>query len=278
MTVLVMGATGNVGGVIVEALREQGVPVRAVSRNARDWPDGVEGYTGDPGEPGGLTAAARGATGVFLMSGYAAEAALLSALDGAHVVVLSSSSAPLGEDGNAMAGYHLASEQAVQASGHDWTVLRPCSFQSNLLRWRDQLEQGDVVRVPFGDVPSALVDPADIAAVATAALTGAGHAGRTYRLSGPEALTPAAQLALLAPALDRPLRLEAMPDEEALATLPEAYAGAMMEIFRGHPELESEVQPTVEEVLRRPPGRLTAWIDRNRGAFSNPRDKPDRAS
>jgi uncharacterized protein YbjT (DUF2867 family) len=267
MSVLVMGATGNVGGVIVETLRERGVPVRAVSRSAHDWPDGVEGFTGDPGDPDGLTAAAPGATGVFLMSGYAAEAALLSALDGAHVVVLSSSSAPLGEHGNAMAGYHLASERAVQTSGHDWTVLRSCSFQSNLLRWRDQLEQGDTVRAPFGDVPTAMIDPADIAAVAVAALTGDGHAGRTYRISGPEALTPADQLALLAAALDRPLRLEAMPDDEARGTMPEAYADAMIEIFRGHPELERDVQPTVEEVLRRPPGPLTAWIDRNRGAF-----------
>lgn len=271
MTVLVMGATGNVGGAIVEALREQGVPVRAVSRSGRDWPDGVEGFTGDPSDSNGLTAAAPGATAAFLMSGYAAEAALLSALDGAHVVVLSSSSAPLGEHGNAMASYHLASEQAVRASGHDWTVLRPCSFQSNLMRWRDQLEQGDVVRAPFGHVPSAMVDPADIAAVATAALTGDGHAGRTYRLSGPEALTPADQLALLAAALDRPLRLEALPDDEARGTLPEDYADAMIEIFREHPELEREVQPAVEEVLGRPPGPLTAWIDRNRGAFSGQR-------
>ena len=268
MTVLVMGATGNVGGAIVDTLREQGVPVRAVSRSARDWPDGVEGFVGDPGDSEGLTAAAAGTTRVFLMSGYAAEAALLEALDRAHVVVLSSSSAPLGEHGNAMAGYHLASERAVQASGHDWTVLRPCSFQSNLLRWRDQLEQGDVVRVPFGDVPSALVDPADIAAVAAAALTGDGHAGRTYRLSGPAALTPADQLALLAAALDRPLRLEALPDDEARGTLPEAYAEAMIEIFRGHAELEGDVQPTVAQVLGRPPGPLAAWIDRNRGAFT----------
>ena len=58
-----------------------------------------------------------GIDGVFLMSGYAAEAALLDALSEAHVVLLSSSSAPLGKSGNAVAAYHLKSEQAVQASG-----------------------------------------------------------------------------------------------------------------------------------------------------------------
>ena len=99
-----------------------------------------------------------------------------------------------------------------------------------------------------------------------------GHAGRTYRLSGPAALTPADQPALLAAALDRPLRLEALPDDEARGTLPEAYAEAMIEIFRGHPELEGDVQPTVEQVLGRPPGPLVAWIDRNRGAFSRTHD------
>ena len=98
-----------------------------------------------------------------------------------------------------------------------------------------------------------------------------GHAGRTYRLSGPAALTPADQLALLAAALDRPLRLEALPDE-ARGTLPEAYAEAIIEIFRGHPELERDVQPTVEQVLGRPPGPLAAWLDRNRGAFSRTHD------
>jgi uncharacterized protein YbjT (DUF2867 family) len=56
-TVLVMGATGNVGRAVVEALQAQDVPVRAVSRSARDWPDGVEGFAGDAGDPDGLTAA-----------------------------------------------------------------------------------------------------------------------------------------------------------------------------------------------------------------------------
>ncbi len=43
MTVLVMGATGNVGGAVVEALSEQGVPVRAVSRSGREWPAASKG-------------------------------------------------------------------------------------------------------------------------------------------------------------------------------------------------------------------------------------------
>jgi hypothetical protein len=124
------------------------------------------------------------------MSGYAAEPALLDALSDAHVVLLSSSSASLGADGNAMGSYHLKSEQAVQASGLPWTILRPCSFQSNMLRWRDQLHAGDVVRAPFGYTPTALIDPTDIAEVAATALTQPGHAGQTYRAQRPRTAHP----------------------------------------------------------------------------------------
>ena len=49
------------------------------------------------------------------------------------------------------------------------------------------------------------------------------------------------------------------------AQLGQAYADAQFEIFRGHPQYESEIQPTVEQVLGRPPGRLRGWLERNRG-------------
>lgn len=119
-----MGSTGNVGRAIVDGLRDRGVAVRAVSRQEQEWPSGVEGFVGDPGEEHGLDAAADGVDAVFLMSGYAAEAGLLAALSDAHVVLLSASSAGLGEGGNAMAAMHLGSEQAVKASGLAWTMLR----------------------------------------------------------------------------------------------------------------------------------------------------------
>ena len=261
-----MGSTGNVGGAVVDGLLERGRTVRAVSRRPQDWPPAVEGFVGDPNQEHGLDAAADGVDAVFLMSGYAAEPGLLAALSDAHVVLLSASSAGLGGGGNAMAAMHLGSEQAVQASGLGWTMLRPCSFQSNLLRWRDQLVEGDLVRAPFGDVPVAMVDPRDIAAVAVTALTEPGHQGATYRLSGPEALTPGEQVDRLGRALDRPLRFEPVPDAEARDQLG-TYADAAFEIFRAHSELEGDVQPTVGQVLGRPPGSLSDWLAAHRTEF-----------
>jgi uncharacterized protein YbjT (DUF2867 family) len=262
-----MGATGNVGSQVVAVLRERDTPVRAVSRREQVWPDGVDGFVGDPNVEHGLDEALDGVEAIFMMSGYAAEAGLLEAAGTAHVVLLSASSAALGDGGNAMAAMHLDSERAVSASGSSWTFLRPCSLQSNVLRWRDQLAQGDVVRAPFGDVAPAMIDPADIGAVAALALTTPGHEGQTYRLSGPAALKPADQVALLGEALGRDLVFTPMTDDEAREQMGSPYGDAAVEIFRGHPELETEVQPTVERLLGRPPGSLADWLVRNVDRF-----------
>jgi uncharacterized protein YbjT (DUF2867 family) len=268
MRVVVMGATGNVGGALVELLRARDVRVHAITHRARTWPDGVEGVVGDANDPASLAGAAAGMDGAFLMSGYAAEGQLLADLAAGHAALLSSSSVPLADSGNAMAAYHRDSEEAVKASGAAWTIVRPCSMQSNVTRWKDQLDAGEVIRAPFGDVAVAMVDPADVAAVLATALTEPGHAGETYRVSGPEALTPADQVAVVAEVLGRNLRFEAVPDDEARATLPgqvgQAYADAQFDIFRDHPQYESEIQPTVEQILGRPPGRLRGWAERNR--------------
>ena len=136
MDVLVMGATGNVGGALVELLRARNVRVHAITREARTWPDGVWGVVGDANDPASLAGAAAGMDGAFLMSGYAAEAQLLADLGPGRAALLSSSSVPLADSGNAMAAYHRDSEEAVKASDAAWTIVRPCSMQSNVTRWR----------------------------------------------------------------------------------------------------------------------------------------------
>jgi uncharacterized protein YbjT (DUF2867 family) len=268
MDVLVMGATGNVGGALVELLRARDVRVHAITREARAWPEGVRGVVGDANDPASLAGVAAGMDGLFLMCGYAAEAQLLADLGDGHAALLSASSVPLADSGNAMAAYHRDSEQAVNASAAAWTIVRPCSMQSNVTRWKDQLDSGEVIRAPFGDVAVAMIDPRDVAAVLAATLTEAGHAGQTYRVSGPEALTPADQVAIVAEVLERNLRFQAISDDEARDTLPaqigQAYTDAQFDIFRQHPQYESEIQPTVDQVLGRSPGRLRGWLERNR--------------
>jgi uncharacterized protein YbjT (DUF2867 family) len=274
MTYLVTAATGNIGAATLAALLARGQSVRAASRRAQDWPDGVEGVQADLNDPEAFTEAARDVGGAFVMAGYPSEAGLLAALpEDAHVVLLSSSAAPTGRLENAAARYHIVSERAVEASGRAWTMLQPNAFMSNALRWKPQLAAGDVVRAPFAEVAIACVDPADIGAVAATALVeGERHAARRYRLSGPEALEPAAQVAQLARALGRPLRFEAIDDVRAREEMGEqmsaAYVDAFFEFYRDGLIDETTVHPTVAAVLGRPPGTFEAWVRANAAAFA----------
>jgi uncharacterized protein YbjT (DUF2867 family) len=273
--ILVTGATGNIGGATLAALVASGRPVRALSRSERSWPEGVEGVTGDLDDPDSLIRVADGVDAVFLLSGYAGTERLLAALaaaGAARAVLLSGSSAPSGDMGNAVARYQIESERIVQASGLEWTVLQPNSFMSNALEWVPQLAAGDVVRGPFGPVPIATIDPADIGAVAALALTQPGHAGRAYRLSGPESLLREEQVAILGRVLGRKLRWEGWSNEQARreleAQMPKPYVDAFFAFFVEGLVDESTVLPTAAELLGRPLRTFEAWARANAAAFT----------
>ena len=177
-----------------------------------------------------------------------------------------------GRTDNAVVAYHTQAEQDVRASGLPWTFLRPCMFMTNALQWVDQLAAGDIVRAPFPNVANAVVDPADIGAVAAEALAGGGYEGRVLRLSGPEALTPPERLRILGDALGRRLRFDALTDDEArdmlYTSMPEAYAAAFLRFYVDGELDESPVLPTIGEVLRRPPHDFAGWASAHAAVFS----------
>jgi uncharacterized protein YbjT (DUF2867 family) len=273
--ILVSGATGNIGRELVEQLSAAAVPVRALVR-APDvqLPDGVQRAIGNLNEPDSVTPALEGVTGVFLLPGYRDLPGLLKRAGGAgveRVVLLSGGSAVASDPDNAISRYMLASEQDVRASGLQWTILRPCAFMSNALRWIPQLRAGDLVTLPFANVANAVIDPHDIAAVASAALLSGGHEGRAYRLSGPEALLPADQVRILGEALERELRFQAQSDEEARAemsqAMPTEYVDAFFSFYVGGTLDESQVLPTVEEVTGERPRSFEQWVAHHADMF-----------
>jgi uncharacterized protein YbjT (DUF2867 family) len=274
---VVTGATGNVGSAVVEALAGRGEHVRAVSRHPPDTPSAptVEPVAGDLNDPATLAEPLEGATGAFLLSGYPDTPRLLELARGVgvrRVVLLSSSSVATGRTDNAVVAYHTQAEQDVRASGIPWTFLRPCMFMTNALQWADQLVAGDTVRAPFPNVANAVVDPADIGAVAAEALVGGGYEGRVLRLSGPEALTPPQRLRILGDVLGRRMRFDALTDDEArdmlYASMPEAYAAAFLRFYVDGELDESPVLPTVGEVLGRPPHDFAGWASAHAAVFS----------
>jgi uncharacterized protein YbjT (DUF2867 family) len=274
-TYLVTGSTGNVGSEVVRALVEAGEHVRALVRSpdrAASLPAGAEAVAGDLNRP--ETLPLDGVTGAFLLSGYRDMPVTLDAMRRAgvqRVALLSSSAVPIGDMTNAVARYHIESEAAVKESGLGWTMLQPNGFMTNALQWVPQMASGDVVRAPFADVHTAQIDPADIGAVAATALVTGDHDGQSYRLSGPESLLAADRVAILARVLGRPLRFEAQSDDEARAemsaAMPPEYVDAFFSFFVDGTLDESEVLPTVESVLGRPPRSFEEWARANAGRF-----------
>ncbi|GAA5139617.1 NAD(P)H-binding protein [Pseudonocardia adelaidensis] len=272
--ILVSGATGNVGRELVRTLVDREVPVRALTRRDGGRIEGAQRVVGDLDHPAGLRPALEGVSGLFLLPGYQDMPGVLAAARDAgvsRVVQLSGGSAGSGDTGNAISAYMIRTEEAVRACGIPWTLLRPYGFMTNALEWAPQLRSGDVVRAPFGGVRVAVIDPADIAAVAATALVEDGHAGRVYALSGPESLLPADRVRVLGEVLGRDLRFEAQPDDEAwaemTARMPEAYVRAFFDFYVDGSLDESRVLPTVRDVTGRPPRTFADWARAHADAF-----------
>jgi uncharacterized protein YbjT (DUF2867 family) len=274
--ILVTGATGNAGGGVVNGLLELGEEVRAIVRPGSEskLPDGVEPATADLNDPGAVRSAADGASAAFLLSGYEGIDGSLPSLAEAgveRVVLLSSSSVPSGRLDNAVAKYHILSERAVAGSGLPWTFLQPNSFMSNAYRWLPQLENGNVIHAPFAEVAISTIHPDDLGAVAARALTTDEHEGKTYRLSGPEALRPAEQVAIVAKYAGRDLSFESQGDEEARAemeqAMPKPYVDAFFQFFREGLIDETTVHPTVKQVTGSESRSFEEWAEAHGEAF-----------
>lgn len=274
--IVVTGATGNVGGEVVKALLDLGQRVRALTRDGtgKGVPEAAEPVAGDLDRAETLAAALDGASGIFLLPGYRDMPGVLAAAERSgvqRVVLLSGGSAGDGDLTNAVSRYMIRSEEAVRGSGLAWTILRPSAFMSNAFRWLPQLRAGDLVRVPFAGVRTAVLDPADIGAVAATALTAQGHDGATYRLTGPQSLLPAEQVEILAGVLRRPLSFEAQPDDEARAemsaAMPAEYVDAFFRFYVDGDLDESMVLPTVPDLLGRPARTFELWAGAHAEAF-----------
>ncbi|SEK64061.1 NAD(P)H-binding protein [Nonomuraea pusilla] len=269
--IVVTGATGNVGRELAGLLAAAGEQVTAVSRNAADLPHNVRHVQADLADPATLRPAFDGAEALFLLvAGDDPHAVLATAAHAGvrRVVLLSSQGAGTRPDSYR---HPAAFEQAVKDSGLEWTILRPGGFASNAYAWAESVRARRTAAAPFGDVGLPVIDPADIAEVASAVLREPGHASRTYELTGPELLTPRERAAAIGQALGEPVRFVEQSRDEARAQMlhlmPEPVADATLAILGAPTPAEQRISPDVERVLGRAPRTFATWAARNLAAF-----------
>jgi uncharacterized protein YbjT (DUF2867 family) len=272
-SILVTGATGNVGRNVVSLLSGTGAKVRALTRNpdTAHLPDSVEVVRGDLADPSTLEGALEGVGAVFLMwrgfPGAVTPAIAKLLVKHARRVVFLSSSAIQDElpvQTNPIGSIHLEIEEEIKKTGLEWTFLRPGAFAANALTWwAPQLRSGDVLRWPYAAAAWAPIHERDIAAVAVRALTEDGHTGKRYFLTGGEVLTQAEQLHAIGEAVNRSLRYEELgPDAARLqlsAILPSFVVDRLLDAWAGMAGKPVRVTRTVEEITGAPPATFRQW-------------------
>jgi len=199
MTILIIGATGNVGRPTVAGLLAKGESVRALSRsqdNLAALPDGVDGVIGDLETGDGLDAACAGVDKLFLITsnGETETARGLKAVEAAtaagvkHIVFLSVSN-PLKEPAIPHYRAKLPIEEAIRNSGAAYTFLRCNYFMQTDLSVIPVIKEHGIYAMPIGEIGSNRVDTRDIADCAVRVLTEDGHAGADYYLHGPDTIS-----------------------------------------------------------------------------------------
>ena len=228
--ILVTGATGTVGGDVTRLLSQRGAIIRAAVRDqakaTKQFGDNVELATFDFENEQTFASALNGVAKVFLLPPLLRNQLELMnrfvdwAKDAGvgHIVKLSA----IGIDNTSYTAgkWHGANEQHIRDSGLTFTFLRPNSFMQNFISYF--APRNGSIYLPWGNGTASFVDTRDIARVAAEALTGTGHAGKIYSLTGPAALGIAEVARILSEATGCEINYVDIPEDAARAGMLQA--------------------------------------------------------
>jgi uncharacterized protein YbjT (DUF2867 family) len=266
MKILVTGATGGVGRLVVDELLALGATdVRALTVNPAKagLPPQVEAVRGYLGRPETLPAALAGVDRMYLapLVETNAQVCRLAAAAGVRRIV---------DMAGAKGDHWQVIEDGVEECGVPFVHLEPGEFMVNAGIWSAQIAAGDVVRDGYGAAANAPIALPDIAAVAARCLLEDGHEGRSYELTGPESLTRRDRVEQIGRALGRELTYVDLPHDEFVAQLTPvmgeyaAWYADGLRLLAGHPQA---AVPAVAELTGRTGTTFAAWARDNTDLF-----------
>ena len=285
MKTLVTAATGTVGRHVVRALGERGVAARAFVRDrehaARLLGGDVELAVGDFSDRDSIERALRGTDRLFLACGNVPgqvkhERAAIDAAKAAgvgRVVKLSGPRAAV-DSPLIFERWHAEIERHLLASGVPSVRLRPRTYMTNLLAFAEAIAQTGMLFAPAGAAEITFVDPRDVAETAAATLVDDGHDGRTYTLTGPEAISYGRIAEELSAATSRRIDYVDVPDAAARQAMletgmPEVVADFIVGVF-GVQRAGGMAHPTdvVQALTGRPPRAFAQFAREHAAAFA----------
>ena len=281
--VFVTGGTGAVGSELVRLLSRADIATHALTRNPRKAPTlpGVTWVAGDLAKPDTFTPAFAGAQKLFLLTSYYEDMVTLQhnaivaarAAGVTHVVKVSAfaasghSRAPIGR-------WHYQVEKELEESGLGWTILRPHHFMQNLLAQAEYIINDGVLYSASGDGKIPYIDPRDIGAVAFVTLTRPGHLGKTYVLTGGEAISYRQAAEIIGATIGRPVRfVDESPDQARARRVREGLPPAVIEsalaisAYQRAGGKTVTITNTIADLTGRPPRTVGDFVREHAAAF-----------
>jgi len=263
--ILVTGAAGTTGSGLVFALRKAGVDVRAFVHNEskaeRLKEAGAEIFIGDLDKPETIEPALEGIGKAYFLTWNGPSQAQqghdfieVARRVGKPYIVRHSM---WGADSRIIRQGDQVEEE-LKASGLPWTILKPTFFMQNTLMAKGTIASDGIIYWDMGDGKLAMIDTRDIVDAAAAVLTGIGNEGKSYILTGPEAISMHDVARIFTKVLGKDVQYVSVPGDAAVESMtsmgfPEWIARGYAELSEGFSRgFASQTTDNVEKLTNHP--------------------------
>ena len=228
LKVLVTGATGNTGSLLVPALLRENVDVRIFVRDeakAKPLKDlGAEVVTGDLDKPETILPALNNVDKIYLLT-WNGETQLQQAENVLNAVKEAGGNSHIvrhsmwGPDNSRIIKQGYKIEEMIKSSGLPWTILKPTFYMQNTMMAAQTISSDGMIYWDMKDGKLGMIDVRDIADSAFAVITGEGYEGKSYILTGPDAISFNDIAKTFSTVLDKEVKYVNVPGEASLQAM-----------------------------------------------------------
>jgi uncharacterized protein YbjT (DUF2867 family) len=284
LKVLVTGATGNTGSLLVPALLRENVDVRIFVRDeekAKPLKDlGAEVVTGDLDKPETILPALNNVDKIYLLTWNGetqlqqAENVLNAAKEAGenpHIIRHSM----WGPDNSRIIKQGYKIEEMIKSSGLSWTILKPTFYMQNTMMAAQTISSDGMIYWDMKEGKLGMIDVRDIADSAFAVITGEGYEGKSYILTGAEAISFNDIAKTFSTVLDKEVKYVNVPGEASLQAMtgmgvPEWIAKGYVELSEGFSEnFANSTTKNVEILTGHPARSFEQFVNDFAQIFSN---------